>query len=209
MRFLTLAILLALASNATPESFTFASQGKTVEGVISPAAGTPKALILYFHRGIEDRNAVLEWGKLLSVQGYAIAGYTAGEVPNAAQEAADEFKALRSQKRFASLPIVAMGASLGTAASAALFASSPDVRGLILLVPTSTDVCNAFQKASGRPVMLIQAENDTIAADRAPLILKCFPKNESHILLAKTPHRFPPSQVSTQILSWLQSHVSH
>ncbi|HET6268111.1 MAG TPA: hypothetical protein VFG11_10375, partial [Acidobacteriota bacterium] len=89
MRYLTLAIWLLLPGIAASESFTFPSQGKTIEGVISPATGTPKALILYFHRGIEDRSAVLEWGKLLSSHGYAIAGYTAGEVGDA-QEASDE-----------------------------------------------------------------------------------------------------------------------
>ncbi|HET6267854.1 MAG TPA: hypothetical protein VFG11_09055, partial [Acidobacteriota bacterium] len=74
--------------------------------------------------------------------------YTAGEVGDSAQEASDEFKSLRSQKRFAALPVVAMGASLGTGAASEVFAATPAIQALILLVPTSTDVCNTFQKAS-------------------------------------------------------------
>ncbi|PWT87867.1 MAG: hypothetical protein C5B54_11575, partial [Acidobacteria bacterium] len=125
-------IILALAFGSV---FTFQSDSKQVEGYVILPSKAPKALILYFHRAIEDREAVTEWAKLLGPQGYAVAGYTATHTNNLVDEAKKAIISLRNQKEIASLPIVVMGASMGTKAAADLFANQPDIRGMILIVP--------------------------------------------------------------------------
>lgn len=195
--FLVLALL-------QPQTFTFRTQGKAVEGYLAVPSAQPKALILYFHRAIEDRNAVVTWGEMLTKDDYAIAGYTADQNLDAKQEALDLFASLHSQKRFAGIPMIAMGASLGTEAAAALFAQNEKLNALVLMVPTSTEVCDAFHKANHRSVLLIQAANDDIAGANAVPIRKCLPATGTSIVLPDTPHRFPPSMVYPKILAWLK-----
>ena len=187
--------------------FTFESDSKQVEGYVILPSKAPKALILYFHRAIEDREAVTEWAKLLGPQGYAVAGYTATSADNVVEEAKKAVNSLRNQKEIASLPIVVMGASMGTKAASGLFAEQAEIRALILMVPGDAEnICQAFSKAKGRPIFLIQADQDQIVgAQSAASIHQCLPKNAKYVLLKNTTHRFPPSQVSTEISNWLKA----
>lgn len=186
-----------------PQTFTFQSQGQSVEGLIAVPSSRPKALILYFHRSIEDREAVEEWASLLTKDGYAIAGYTADQTLDAQIEAEDALKSLVSQKRFASTPILAMGASMGTVAAAQLFGDNQRVKALILLVPPSPMLCHDVENAGSRRVLLIQAENDEVAGTNAPAIKKCMPPTTDAFVLRDATHRFPAASASPQILQWL------
>lgn len=186
-----------------PQTFTFQSQGKTVEGLLAVPSGRPKAVVLYFHRAIEDRTAVSEWGALLTKDGYAVAGYTADQTLDSGELAEDAVKSLLSQKRFASTPIVALGASMGTVAAAQLFARDQRIKSLILIVPPSPMLCNDAEKAGNRRVFLIQAEKDEVAGANAPAIRSCMPESTGWFVLQGASHRFPPSEVSPQVLQWL------
>jgi hypothetical protein len=186
-----------------PQTLTFQSQGKTVEALLVVPSGKPKALILYFHRSIEDRTAVSEWGALFAKDGYSVAGYTADQTLDAKDEAEDALKSLIAQKRFASTPIIAMGASMGTVAAAQLFAEDQRVKSLILIVPASPMLCHDVEKAGSRRVFLIQAENDEVAGANAPAIRNCMPESTDLLVLKGASHRFPASEVSPQVLQWL------
>lgn len=186
-----------------PQTFTFQSQGKTVEALLAVPSVKPRALILYFHRSVEDRTAVSEWGALLTKDGYAVAGYTADQTVDEKELAEDALKSLISQKRFASTPIIVMGASMGTVAAAQLFGEDQRVKALILIVPPSPMLCHDVENAGTRRVLLIQAENDEVAGANAPAIRNCMPESTASSILKGASHRFPPSEVSPQILQWL------
>lgn len=199
-------LFLAMPISAS-DSFTFQDGGKSIEGYLVLPEGSPKALILYFHRGIEDRNAVIEWGKLLSPAGYAVAGYTATKTKDVLLQAQSALAELRKQKALAVIPCIAMGASMGTPVAAKLFASSTQIGGLILIVPGEVKICDDLRKADNRPILLIYAENDQIVDPSIPhKLVSCLPKaNGQYDALKNQGHRFPPSLISTRILEWLQN----
>ena len=200
MRFVLFCILILPIGAAADETFSFQGASGSREGYfIAPA--NAKAVILYFHRAIENREAVKEWASLLGPSGYGVAGYTAVRGADLA-DAAAAFKALRTKTK---LPIVAMGASMGTSAAAHLFATEPSIRALIVIVPGDPAMCDVFAKSSKRPVFLIQAEkDDVVSPDAAAQIQKCFGPTGKYLSLKNTTHRFPPSQISDQIVAFLQ-----
>jgi hypothetical protein len=203
-------ILLFLASPSfAADSFTFQDNGKSIEGYYSLPQGSAKVLVLYFHRGIEDRNAVIEWGKLLNPAGYAVAGYTATPTKDVLLQARSALNELRKRKELANIPCVVMGASMGTPVAAKLFASDLKIRGMILVVPGESEICSAFQKSAGRPVLMISAEKDEIADSTVTKkLMACLPKENAQFQLLKNQsHRFPPSFISSRILEWLKTTI--
>ena len=202
MRSALVAALLLTASSLHGLTFTFEG-GK--EGLLELPSGKPRAVVLYFHRAIEDRSIVREWAKLLGPGGYAVAGYTSSNTTYIVREGQNALAALRGRKEVAGIPVILMGASRGTAAASRLFAADPAVRGLVLIVPVSLDLCESLQHANGRPVLIVEAGKDEVAQMRPGEILRCAPKNAGHILLPDSSHRFPPSVPAPQILRWLES----
>ena len=188
------------------ETFSFVDGEKSIEGYLALPKNPPRALILYFHRAIEDRNAVLEWAKELNPAGYAVAGYTATRTPHVLEQSQNAVAELRKRKELAGIPLIAMGASMGTPAAASLFGSSPQVRALVLLVPGEAQFCSEFEKASGRPILMIYAENDEVVnRSISERLVACLPKvNAQSYLLKDQGHRFPPSLVSARIIDWLK-----
>jgi len=201
----TLIFLALAAADLTQETFVFQNAGSRIEGYVVQAPKNPRALILYFHRAIEDRNSVKEWGRLLGPAGYAVAGYTATSSADKMSEVKSAVKSLRSKKQLQSLPLVVMGASMGTRTAAQLFALDPAVKALILIVPGSPEICDYLKKANERPVHLILAEKDEIMGKNAGLLLNCLPNNTKQLTLPGALHRFPPSLVSSDIVDWLNS----
>jgi len=187
------------------ETLTFHDGEKTIEGYLALPKNSPRALVVYFHRSIEDRNAVLDWAKEFNPAGYAVAGYTSTRSPNFLEQAQNAIAELRKRKELANIPVIAMGASMGTPAAAALFGSSPQIRGLVLLVPGEAQFCTEFAKASGRPILMIYAEKDEVVpASVSERLVACLPKvNAQSYLLKDQGHRFPPSLVSGRILEWM------
>jgi predicted esterase len=204
-----LVILLLMAFGlrlSAEETFTFRDGNKSIEGYLALPKNPTKTLILYFHRASEDRNAVLQWAKELNPAGYAVAGYTSTRTPNFLEQAQNAVAELRKRKDLTNVPLIAMGASMGTPAAASLFGSSPQVRGLVLLVPGEAQFCSEFAKASGRPILMIYAENDEVVdAETSKRLVACLPKvNAQSFQLKDQGHRFPPSLVSARILDWLK-----
>jgi dienelactone hydrolase len=209
MKSLLIVFLLTSIPVFAQETFTLSDEGKKIEGFLALPGSQPKALILYFHRGVEDRTAVMEWGKVLNPSGYAVAGYTRTKTKNFLTQATGALQELRKRNPLASIPCIAMGASMGTPEAAELFASSPQIKGLILLVPGSDNICKSFSQANGRPVLMIYAENDEIV-DRTTSkeLIKCLPKTGAIAeMLPGQSHRFPPSLISNKILQWLDTNV--
>jgi len=186
-----------------PPVFSFESDGKKVEGYIVSPAPPAKALVLYFHRSIENREAVKEWARLLGSHGYAVAGYTATPTSDLVAQAGRAVRSLRSGKELRQIPFLFMGASLGTRVAAQLFAAETQARALVLIVPGSKEICGLL-KSEKRPIFLIQAEKDEIVS-HSETIYRCLSSTSKHLLLKSTGHRFPPSQVSAQIVEWLDS----
>jgi alpha/beta superfamily hydrolase len=122
-------------------------------------------------------------------------------------EAKSALAGLRTRKELAKLPVILMGASLGTRAASRLFVADPQIAALVLMVPGSTEACK-ISKQEKRPIFLIQAEKDDVVGDGQP-IHRCLPLSIKYLLLKGTAHRFPPSQVATQIIDWLDSMLSH
>ncbi|HSP07331.1 MAG TPA: hypothetical protein VLR94_09145, partial [Acidobacteriota bacterium] len=163
MRVFLLALLFSVATSAQPATFVFEAGGKHVEGIVSLPSGSPRGLILYFHRAIEDRSAAGVWGELLTPHGYAVAGYTATASTNYVEEARAAVRALRGRKELTQVPLVAMGASMGGRAAARWFGADPEAAALILLVPGGAEeTCADLARAAGRPVLVIQAEKDEV-----------------------------------------------
>jgi len=194
------------------QTFQFTNANLPIEGYLAlPDSQPPKALILYFHRAIEDRSAVKDWGALLTPKGFAVAGYTASKnTTELVAEARAALSALRKNKALANIPVYAAGASMGSRAASALFAADPQIRGLILIVPGGDQVCAAFAKSADRPVLLIQAAKDEIVPPGVACeIQQCLPKkNATHHLLPNATHRFPASTIAPKIIDWLVMQAS-
>ena len=205
----TMLVLILLLFFSLPlsaaETFTFPDGEKSIEGYLVLPKNPTRALILYFHRAIEDRNTVLEWAKEFNPAGYAVAGYTATRTPHVLEQSQNAVAELRKRKELAGIPLIAMGASMGTPAAASLFGSSPQVRALVLLVPAEAQFCSEFEKASGRPILMIYAEKDEVVSHSiSERLVACLPKvNAQSYLLKDQGHRFPPSLVSARILEWM------
>jgi len=182
--------------------FTFEG-GK--EGLLELPNGKLRALVLYFHRGIEDRSAVLVWAKILGPAGFAIAGYTRDNTIDVVKEARSALAVLRQRKEIAGIPVVVMGASMGTSIASGLFAADTVIRGLVLIVPPSMEVCGSLRKAPPRPVLIIEAARDEVARMHSREILGCAPKNANYVLLPDVSHRFSPSVPAPEIIKWLNS----
>lgn len=209
MKKVVLLLLICASAYAGPAVFVFESNGKIVEGLVSMPGGGPRALVLYFHRSIEDRSAVNAWSELLGKRGYALAGYSATGSTNYVEEARSAVAALRKQKALAALPVAAMGASLGTRAAAQWFAADPEVKALVLIVPGDAVQCMQLAKSAGRPVLMIQAENDEIVEPSdAETLRKCLPPASMLRILPGKGHRFPPSDVSETIAQWLEKSLA-
>jgi dienelactone hydrolase len=206
-------ILIALAETFASSAplispFEFTVSGAKLEGYLAvPPGEKPKALILYFHRAIEDRTAANQWAEFLAPQGYAVACYTAGTATNHIEAARAALKMLRARKEFVGTPVIATGASMGSGVAAELFAEDPSIRALILLVPGNADKsCRAVAQRGKRPILLIQAEQDEIVdANSQKKIRNCSDRQATAITLPQTTHRFPISKVEPQILEWLKT----
>ncbi len=194
--------LLFVTSSLDALPFTFES-GK--EGLLELPNGKPRALVLYFHRGIEDRSAVLVWAKILGPAGFAVAGYTNDNTMDIVTEARSALSVLRQRKEIAGIPVILMGASLGTFAASGLFAADPAVHGLVLIVPPSMEICGSLRKAAGRRLLIVEASRDEIARMHSREILSCAPKNADYVLIPEVSHRFPPSVPAPEIIKWLNS----
>jgi dienelactone hydrolase len=196
------AVTLLLLANL--QTFQFAYQNQAVEGYLIMPEGKPKAVVLYFHRAIEDRNAVKDWSSQLGPKGYAVAGYTSTGSKDVVAEARAATESLRRNKGIASLPVYAAGGSMGCKAAAGLFAAEPQIRGLIVVVPGGDQICDAMAKSGTRPILLIQAEQDEVVDPEAAKEIKaCLPKTGTFHLLNGASHRFPVSAIAPQILDWL------
>lgn len=193
---------LFVASSLYGSPFTFQG-GK--EGLLELPNGKLRGLVLYFHRGIEDRSAALVWAKILGPAGFAVAGYTNNNTIDVVKEARSALAVLRRRKEIAGIPVIVMGASLGTYAASGLFAGDTSVRGLVLIVPPSMEVCGHLRNAVGRRVLIVEAARDEIARMHSREILSCAPKNADYVLLPDVSHRFPPSVPAPQIIKWLNS----
>lgn len=209
MKKVVLLLLVCASAYAGTAAFVFESGGKTVEGVVLLPGGIPRALVLYFHRSIEDKSAVNVWGELLAERGYAVAGYSATGSTHYVEEARSAVAALRKQKALSALPVVAMGASLGTRAAVRWFAADPEVKALVLIVPGDAEgACAQMAKAAGRPLLMIQAENDEIVEPSdAEALRKCLPPGSVLQMLPGKGHRFAPSEISGRILQWLDKNI--
>src|SRR5262249_28167341 len=133
------------------------------------------------------------------------AGYTATESSNTVEAAEGAYHSLKQRKELAALPVSVIGASMGTAAACGLFAAEKEIRALVLMVPGNPDIfCPAFKKIEGRPLFLIQAEQDeVVGAQTAEKIKVCLPSQAKYSLLKGSGHRFPPSAVIEKILEFL------
>lgn len=200
--FVTLLCAIVFAESST---FVFHAGGRRIEGLVQSGTTPPKALILYFHRAIEDRSAVQAWSAVLGNAGYVLAGYTATGGSNFVEEANAALASLLSRKDLKSVPVISMGASLGTRAAVQWFAADSKVRALVLMAPGEPEAtCAALAKSGGRPVLILQAENDEIVPpENAEAIRKCAPPAARIEILKGKSHRFPPSEVSATILQWL------
>jgi len=194
--------LLFMSSALSALPFTFEG-GK--EGLLELPSGKPRALVLYFHRGIEDRSAVLVWAKILGPAGFAVAGYTNDNTMDVVNEARSALAVLRQRKEIAGIPVIVMGASMGTYTASGLFSADTAVRGVVLIVPPSMEVCEPLRKAAGRRVLIVEAARDEIARMHSREILGCAPKNADYVLLPDASHRFSPAVPAPEIIKWLNS----
>ena len=185
-------------------TFTFQTSGTGNDGFLEMPSQQPKALILYFHRYVEKRDAVKLWGESLTPNGFAVAGFTATLGGDTVAMANGALLALRNQPGLEKVPVIALGASMGAIPAARWFATNSQVRALILLVPGSTDICTSLQSSAGRPVLLIQAENDEITHTSGAKIRACMTSGK-HSILKGHGHLFPPSAVSNEISQWLDA----
>lgn len=185
-------------------TFTFQHGGADMQGFLAMPSHPPKALLLYFHRYVEKGDAVKLWGESLNPNGYAVAGFTAPSSGNILEAAENALLSLRKNPELEKVPVIAIGASMGAVSAAQWFASSSKVRGLILIVPGSPDICSFLKAASGRPVFLIQAENDEITHGSGAKIRKCLSSGKP-FMLKGAGHLFPPSSVANEISQWLDS----
>jgi pimeloyl-ACP methyl ester carboxylesterase len=185
-------------------TFTFSDAGMGTDGYLDMPEGPPRALIIYFHRYVEKGNAVQEWGESLTRQGYAVAGVTARPGGNIVEMNNSALAALRKKPELANVPVIAMGASMGALSASQWFASNATVKGLILIVPGSPDICHYLKSAAGRPVFLIQAENDELSYGSGAKVRTCA-NAAKHYLLKGAGHLFPPQAVAAEVAQWLNA----
>src|SRR5262245_3880164 len=86
--------------------FTIHDGARNIEGYLALPKNPPKALVFYFHRSIEDRNAVLDWAKEFNPAGYAVAGYTSPRTSNFLELAQNAVAELRKRKELANIPLI-------------------------------------------------------------------------------------------------------
>ncbi len=175
-----------------------------MQGYLAMPSHQPKALLLYFHRYVEKGDAVKLWGESLNPHGYAVAGFTTTSAGNIVQAASNALLSLRKNPDLENVPVIAVGASMGAVSAAQWFASSSKVRALVLIVPGSPDICSYLKAAAGRPVFMIQAENDEITQGSGAKIRECLNPAKPFILKGSG-HLFPPSAVANDISRWLDS----
>ena len=185
-------------------TFTFQNAGIGTEGYLDMPSGSPKALIIYFHRYVEKGDVIQVWGESLTPHGYAVAGFTARPGGNILEMNNSALTELRRKPELTNVPVIAVGASMGALSAAQWFASNPSVRALVLIVPGSPDICHYLKSASGRPVFLIQAENDEISYGSGAKIRACLASGKQYMLKGAG-HLFPPNAVSSEIVQWLDA----
>jgi pimeloyl-ACP methyl ester carboxylesterase len=183
-------------------TFIFHSSQRPVDGYLEMPSAPPRALLLYFHRYTEKGEAVETWEGITS-RGYAVAGYTNFPVSHVVPMANDAVSTLR-QNGMQGIPVIAMGASMGAIYAAQWFAANPQVRALILIVPGSEDICDSLSHSGGRPVFLIQAENDDTTFGSGAKIRKCLPNGKQYLVKGAS-HNFPPDAIIGEIADWLDS----
>ena len=164
----------------------------------------PKALIIYFHRYVEKRDAVTAWGETMTSRGYAVAGFTAEPGRSPVEMANHALLSLRKKPELQNIPVIAMGASMGTLSAAQWFATNSEVRAVILIVPGSPTICSHLKSAGGRPSFLIQADQDEITHASGSKVRECIPQSNQYMLKGAG-HIFPPAAVSGEIIRWLES----
>ena len=185
-------------------TFTFQSGGADRQAYLAMPSHPPKALVFYFHRYVEKGDAVKLWGESLNPRGYAVAGFTSTSFGNIPEAASNALLSLQKNPDLEKVPVIAVGASMGSVSAAQWFASNSKVRALVLIVPGSPDICSHLKAAAGRPVFLIQAENDEITQGSGAKIRECLGAAKP-FLLKGTGHLFPPSAVAKEISQWLDS----
>jgi dienelactone hydrolase len=185
-------------------TFTFQTGGADMQGYLALPSQQPKALLIYFHRYVEKGDAVKLWGEALNSHGYAVAGFTAPPAGNILKITENALVSLRKNPQLENVPVIAVGASKGTLSAAQWFASNSEVRALILIVPGSPDICSFLKASAGRPVFLIQAENDETTHGSGAKIRECFAPGKP-VMLKGAGHLFPPSLVANDISQWLNS----
>jgi hypothetical protein len=184
-------------------TFTFQNSGIGTEAYLAMPSESPRALVIYFHRYVEKGDAVQLWGESLTPSGYAVAGFTARPGANIVEMNNSALAELRKKPELTNIPVVAVGASMGALSAAQWFASNRSVRALVLIVPGSTDICSYLKSAAGRPVFLIQAENDEISYGSGAKIRTC--TSGKQFLLKGAGHLFPPNAVAAEIVEWLNA----
>jgi len=185
---------------------TFAFQttgGRPIDGYLEMPSTPPRAVLLYFHRYTEKGDAVQTWEKITG-RGYAVAGYTNFPASDVIQKANDAVIALHKNPNLQDKPVIAIGASMGAMYAAQWFASNPQARALILIVPGSADICESLQRSEGRPVFLIQAENDDTSYGSGAKIRQCMPNGKQYMLKGAG-HNFLPDAIIGDIANWLDS----
>jgi dienelactone hydrolase len=185
---------------------TFAFQttgGRPVDGYLEMPSSSPRAVLLYFHRYTEKGDAVQTWEKI-TARGYAVAGYTNFPATDVIQKANDAVIALNKNPDLQNKPVVAVGASMGGIYASQWFAANPAARALILIVPGSADICESLQRSNGRPVFLIQAENDDTSYGSGAKIRQCMPNGKQYMLKGAG-HNFLPDDIIGEIANWLDS----
>lgn len=183
-------------------TFIFQSGQRPVDGYLATPSTPPRALLLYFHRYTEKGESVGTWDGM-TARGYAVAGFTNFPASNIVPMANGALASLR-QNGMQSTPVIAMGASMGSLYAAEWFATNPQVRALILIVPGSEDICNLFKKSAGRPVFLIQADQDDTTFGSGAKIRQCLPNGKQYMVKGAG-HDFSPDTIIGVISDWLDS----
>jgi hypothetical protein len=185
-------------------TFTFQTAGIESEGYLEMPSTPPKALLVYFHRYVEKRDAVKIWGELMTSRGYAVAGFTAQPGRSVVEMANHALVSLRKKPELQKIPVIAMGASMGSLTAAEWFAVNNDVRAVVLIVPGSPKICSYLKSAGGRPAFLIQADRDEITHASGSKVRACVTTG-NHYMLKGAGHIFPPAAVSGEIIRWMDS----
>ena len=183
-------------------AFVFQSGGQPLDGYLEMPSAPPRAVLLYFHRYTEKGEAVQTWEGMTS-RGYAVAGYTNFPANNLIPKSNDAIAAVR-KNGLQDTPVIAVGASMGAIYAAQWFAANSQVRALILIVPGSANICESLKRSGGRPVFLIQAENDDTTFGSGATVRQCLPNGKQYMLKGAG-HSFPPDRVNDVIANWLDS----